>query len=1170
MKQSCVRAFARAARRFALAAVALGLGAGSVLAQATGKLEGRVRDQAGAPIANAQVFIVGTAFNALTNPQGYYFINNVPAGTYSVRAAFIGYKSTQVENVRVQAGQTLTTDIQLEQTAVQIQEITVVTQTQPLVPRDEVTTKQRIDGAFTEQLPVDRLENVLTLQPGVAGNPSGVGLSIRGGRQDEAATYIDGVPVQAGNRGTGFAVAGFGIGSTATGSPSYGSRAGSTSNNSASGFSNTGGTNIQVGTNAFEEASVTTGASSSEFGNAQSGIVQIATRAGSGTEYSGAFGYETDEPFGKGTSIGFNRVQGSLGGPLYRGITFWLSGVLEGRKSMETGLNATDYPIFNIAGIDTMVVQNEQAVPIYNFAIDRGDCDFFSGHHNPEIASNFGQDCNGIRVPQSNTSSYQLSGKLNYTYGTGSRIAFTALASQGQGRIFNYGDLYNFDAALAPGSNGVNRLGQRAWNRVFTLNWIHNLSKSTERALALDVALSYQQDRFIQSPLYTDFGTGTLGFYIKPVPLLWNFETFPLNDQLFENFRGNTGRRTPYNLDIRDEYEETDAIRNNAYGLSGNFSESGGSVGTLSLSRENRWIGKASLDWQFDRYNRIKLGGEFTRYDIAAYSSALNDQFFSDAFHEKPIQFSAYAEDRLDLGDVVLVGGLRYDRYDSRAGRPYFTCTAARDLDDGADDGFCGPVAEGSRIPSVQITSNPNFTRGDVASVDELYVDDEAHDYLSPHVQVSFPVTDRTNFRLSYAHQVQAPDYSLVLGGINTDVGVTNTNHVFGADLDFGRTITFEFGIRHAFSDDMVLDLAAYNKDNLASPAGRLIPTYDPAARRNVDVRMMTNADFGNTRGIDVRLDRRFGNLFNGTISYSFQDARNTGTDPLTYINFGSRILSQIAGGNQPPPQAIAPTTSSRPHSLSGAVSLQFPGDWRQGTALGSILGNFGAFATFRYSSGTAYTICDETGAAGGNESVLSGDVCARGSFTSSGGLNTARLPSFKQFDLRFTKGFGLGGVDLTAYLDVRNVLNLRNILSVFVDTRDIVNEVEEELDWARDSTNFVVEAGANSAVADDGSIDLATFIGTDGRAGCAGWVDENELPSPANCLYLLQAEQRWGDGNGVFSLDEQRRASREFYFVGSVNQGVNQDVGAGNGGRGENNFTAPGRRIRLGVELNF
>src|SRR5688500_19906608 len=84
MKQSCVSAFARVARVCALAAVALGVGASSLLAQATGKIEGRVRDQAGAPIANAQVVIVGSAFSALTNPQGYYFINNVPSGTVAI------------------------------------------------------------------------------------------------------------------------------------------------------------------------------------------------------------------------------------------------------------------------------------------------------------------------------------------------------------------------------------------------------------------------------------------------------------------------------------------------------------------------------------------------------------------------------------------------------------------------------------------------------------------------------------------------------------------------------------------------------------------------------------------------------------------------------------------------------------------------------------------------------------------------------------------------------------------------------------------------------------------------------------------------------------------------------------------------------------------------------
>jgi len=144
-------------------------------------------------------------------------------------------------------------------------------------------------------------------------------------------------------------------------------------------------------------------------------------------------------------------------------------------------------------------------------------------------------------------------------------------------------------------------------------------------------------------------------------------------------------------------------------------------------------------------------------------------------------------------------------------------------------------------------------------------------------VQVAFPVTEKTNFRLSYAHQVQAPDFGVLMQGLNTDLSITNTNTPYGADLDFARSITFEFGIRHAFSDDMVLDVAAYNKDKLSDPGFRLVSRRDPTRNNSVDLRELTSADFGNSRGLDLRLDRRIGNLFNGTISYSYSSAKNTG-----------------------------------------------------------------------------------------------------------------------------------------------------------------------------------------------------------------------------------------------------------------------------------------------------
>ena len=729
------------------------------------------------------------------------------------------------------------------------------------------------------------------------------------------------------------------------------------------------------------------------------------------------------------------------------------------------------------AGVDTTVAvpsalgdptADTSYVDVYNYAIYRGDCDDVASNSNSEIADNYGVDCQGVRVPYSARSTYSLTGKVNYTFGTGSRISLTALRSQFQGRQFNenaatagsvltYGHLYN----------PPNLRGFRNWNNVLTLNWTQNLSKSAERALALETFFSYQTDRALAGPLQRESELNSRdpfgGFMVSPLDFLFDFESFPLDDELIQNFRTNTpgSRRSPYNLESTAQYALVDQYRNNAYGLMNRdefaiviFEDGGGPADNpfennpLQLYQEDRYIGKANLDWQVDRYNRLKLGGEFTRYTLKSYAHFLESQFVADAFIENPIRYNLFAEDRLDLGDVVVVGGLRYDFYHTKARRPA---------------GF------------PRISSNPGFDPNNPEAFftsDSLFPEDESHNYLSPHVQVSFPVTERTNFRLSYAHQVQAPDFGVILGGINTDRSITNTNQFYGTDLDFGRTITFEFGIRHAFSDDMVLDIAAYNKDNLQNAAGRVINTPDPLSGAEEGIRFMTNLDFGNTRGIDVRLDRRIGRLFNGTIAYTFQDSKNTGSDPDTYLDFGSRVINAVSGGLQPPPQAILPTDFSRPHTLSGAASLTFPGDWEEGTAMGAILQNAGAFVTFRFASGTPYTRCAQDA---GDEDIVSGNNCNR-EFPDP--LNSSRLPSFKQLDARFTKGFNIGRLDMTAYVEARNLLNFRNVIQVFTTNGGITNGNEEAQNWAADSADLSTEANESGALGIDGSIDLSVRRG--------------------------------------------------------------------------------------------
>lgn len=134
----------RPIRALFLTALAFILSAAAPVA-APGRIEGFVKDNGGAPIANAQVFVVGTAYSALTDARGHYLIPGITPGVVDMRAAFVGYRPVLVRGVRVQSGQTTRQDFALEASVVEVQAIEVTAE-RPLVPRDQVTSKPIVVG----------------------------------------------------------------------------------------------------------------------------------------------------------------------------------------------------------------------------------------------------------------------------------------------------------------------------------------------------------------------------------------------------------------------------------------------------------------------------------------------------------------------------------------------------------------------------------------------------------------------------------------------------------------------------------------------------------------------------------------------------------------------------------------------------------------------------------------------------------------------------------------------------------------------------------------------------------------------------------------------------------------------------------------------------------------
>ncbi|MCL4511697.1 MAG: TonB-dependent receptor [Bacteroidetes bacterium] len=208
----------------------------------TGKIAGVVKDAStGEPLVGATIQIQGTTLGAATDINGRYFIINIPPGTYTVRAYAIGYTPVLESNVQVNIDLTTQLDFSMKEEAVGLPEVKIVAQ-RPLVQKDVTASTVTITDQQIRALPVQNLQEVLATQSGVVQDASG-GLHLRGGRANETVFIINGVEVN--DLYTG----------------GYG--------------------NINLNNSSIQELQTITGAFNAEYGNSESGIINITTRQGS-------------------------------------------------------------------------------------------------------------------------------------------------------------------------------------------------------------------------------------------------------------------------------------------------------------------------------------------------------------------------------------------------------------------------------------------------------------------------------------------------------------------------------------------------------------------------------------------------------------------------------------------------------------------------------------------------------------------------------------------------------------------------------------------------------------------------------------------------------------------------------------------------------------------------
>jgi hypothetical protein len=1090
-----IRDWLRGAFRAGLATAGLMLVAVSPLVgqQSTGKIQGRVTDAGtGAPIAGAEVVVDETTLGNLTNDQGFYFINEVPAGLQNVRAQFIGYRPFVIEGQRILAGQTTTLNFELEQTAVELEAITVEGERNPLVPRDQTSTKSIVQGELVDQLPLDNASSIIVLQPGVIQTNQGV--TIRGGRANEEAVFIDGVLIRS--------------------------------------FGQAQANNINLPTNSLEQVDVTVGAFAAEFGEAQSGVVSYVTRSG-GPQFTGSLTFLTDQVTNSWRT-NFNRSEITLGGPIAGPLTFFLAGTAQSQQSFRT----EDAPTrFVTNGLDTcpsgsqyagLCTAGQDAI----FTQARGSSTSGATDYVDVTALNYVPWDNGVTNPDNFGQNELLTTNLNWQLPRGSRVnfGFTRNRTQNYGRG-GFAELFRVD----------NYDGNLNTRNMFTLGWFQTITQSAEQQLALDVRASYQNDRFTSGTLtnswwqdnrdpFLGFAFSNPEFLIPDDTKITGISAFDFNDEFLNAYRSNgvpydSMRFYPQRNDLDVSQSLTGLAQNlraNPYGMRTGYSINGYGNGGLQKVNEDRLQLRATLDWQLGRFNRVKLGGEYINIDLLANNIPLYEGIPLPETGT-PTRIGAFLQDRLDIGDLVLEGGIRWDYLDPGADYsrvPGYVFNVPDSLKQGftrfdaATGGYvplnaCGPDSFDPTAPC-----KSNFIEGTTKSE------------FSPRLGASFPVTPTSTFRLSYGRFVQTPAF-FTSGGFasgeagtaaqtvgffqntNFDLVNANTNQIWGRDIDMPSTRTFEFGYRQLIGQSLVLDVSAFNKKQRSALAARKLPFEDPNREgATTFLNVITNKDWTESNGFEAKVDKAFGNLSVTSLAYSFVDARGTGSDPFTYTSLILRAVSNLAlltGAPENPPEVLLPLEQSRKHNISITSSLAFPVDYMQGTTMGSILSDFGVFAILRLRSGLPFTKLVNTGNGQVGPPSLAG---LEGRPQSS--ISNTQTPWTTEIDLRFTKGFQIGrGWNLQAFLDWRNPFNIANYNTVFLETAGIVNTQHREAQ-------------------------LLTAL-SDTRLDSDNLIDDFDIAveSPEtdfNKYSLMRAEERWGNGDGIFTVEEQELAFSQQY----------------------------------------
>ncbi len=1037
-----------------------------VFAGDTGKITGIVVDKEnGNVLPGVNVLLEGTSMGAATNADGEFFILFVEPGLYNLKFSYIGYAEVTMQDVRITKD--LTTNlysIELTPEAIEGQEVTVVAE-KPLIEINATNEVRVVRAEDIQNMPVRGYNSVASLQTGVVAD--GDVLHIRGGRTDETGYYVDGVyvnnPYDLGRSGD---LPNLSLEEISFQAGGFNAEYGSANSGIISTTTKEGREELQVSFESLTDGMLPSSGDPSAFSygyNMVAGAVSgpipginairyslagefrnldDARRSwGSHPVYTGDLDPNTGLPANgeEFTDLNGNGVWDKQNYWEIDGASYSNPLVGPALESAEEYVDANGngkFDAFHISGDDLEYVNgplpnNGSSRSMFNgnivmdlkeiiglpFKLKTGGS-FFSEDRAEYVHSyslfNYYDD-NGslkLRFPNSESSTQTLFARL-----TGALTEKTYFSFQ----VSQFNDKYEkYDPSFKEG-NGKFLFDDGTESDVYPFmqygkrydyvseSWITPLlpTAGVRPGLADSVAQFSFAGRIWDDYEKQDMShlgiNGSITMQMGHHELKAGFEH---RDNTIRNYRIAAPMRLASTLQQTAPYspDQKDLLVGTSFDTDTDSS--------ITSEEYSAYYDKTIFDAYMNAY------AENIGYDLTGQKHV--DSGPDGA--RKPIISAVFVQDKLELKDLVLNLGLRYDRIDPDNMRFNPATGGALNI---IIDSNTGQLAETVYLDDTNENGKADsddkyrsLTPTDYdATGKPLQIKSDIRTLLSPRIGMAFPVTDKTVFHAQYGKFIQQPElnrmfisYTRFLANMQQGNYTTSGN----PDLQPVVTTQYELGFKQLLTNDISVDATVFYKQMTGYVTIRNVTDVTGAAYP-LNYAIYVNGDYGTVKGLSFAFGMRRINNIQVNANYTLSYAGGTGSNSTRQYTIAWQ------SGNSP--TFVSPLEFDQRHT--GNISI----DYRTGDR--GLLSNFGVNILAEFGSGMRYT-----------PSHIRSEVFQTSDPSRpNAGLNTGVMPATFNVSLQIDKGFNLMGTRLSVFLQVENALNSEIVRDVYAATGEPGND---------------------------------------------------------------------------------------------------------------------------------